>query len=494
MAVKRSRKSRRRRKILVGVLALCLCLGLALVAVGVVTVIRRIPVGGPAGSADEPAASPSSTQPTDPPGPVPVATATIGSSGDILIHKPVLRAAKQEGNTYDFTSMFSLVSPYVQKVDYAAINVELAISRSGFDTPEMQFRIPPSLITAVAGAGYDLGLLANNHAGDAGSQGYITTREVITENGMDYIGTRGAVADKRYLVKDVNGIKIGMVNYTYGQDTSANSLINRFSDSNLDLFYADMEQQIADMEADGAEAIVLYIHWGYEYFLTPNKYQTAVANKMCEMGVDVIIGGHPHKIQPLELITADNGNQTVCLYSMGNFLSNQVIESMYGGNRSNSANYQDHVSCPIPDVSNRYNDTKWDQHVTDCNDNGHTEDGLLFQTTFTKYSDGVVKLTGIDVLPTWCYRYRDSASDSGFGYKVVPLDKTVEDWGSAFGIPEIDLTYANRSYDRTMALVSEGLTACREAIGREDGWITYGAAEDANGASSETPAATDPAA
>lgn len=87
------------------------------------------------------------------------------------------------------------------------------------------------------------------------------------------------------------------------------------------------------------------------------------------------------------------------------------------------------MSCPIPDVANRYNDAKWDQHVTDCNDNGHTEDGLLFQTTFTKYSDGVVKLTGIEVLPTWSYRYKDSASVSGFNYKVVPLDKSVDNWG-----------------------------------------------------------------
>ena len=477
MAVKRSKKSRRRRKILVGVLSVGLCLGLVLVTVGIVTVLRRAPGPGPAGSADESAPGTVSAAPTEPPGPVPVATATVGSSGDILIHKPVLQAARQKDNTYDFTSMFALVSPYVKKMDYSAINVELAVSRSGFDTPEMQFRIPPSLITAGSGAGYRLGLLANNHAGDAGSQGYITTREVLTENGMDFIGTRGAVADKRYLVKDVGGIKIGLVNYTYGQDTSSNSLINRFSDSNLELFYTDMQRQIADMKADGAEAIVLYIHWGYEYFLTPNRNQTAVAEKMCELGVDVIIGGHPHKIQPLELITADNGNQAVCLYSMGNFLSNQVIESMYGGNRSNSRNFQDHVSCPIPDVSNRYNDDKWDQHVKDCNDNGHTEDGLLFQTTFTKYSDGVVRLTGVDVLPTWCYRYKDSASGSGFGYKVVPLDKSVENWGSAFGIPDIDLTYANRSYDRTMKLVGDGLAACREAIEKEGGWVTYGDAE-----------------
>lgn len=475
MAVKRSRKSRRRRKILVGVLSVGLCLGLVLVTVGLVSFIRRQPAIGPADSSGETTSDAASAAPTDPPGPVPVATATIGNSGDILIHKPVLQAARQADKSYDFAGMFALVSPYVKKMDYAAINVELAISRSGFETPEMQFRIPPSLITAVSGAGYTLGLLANNHAGDAGSQGYITTREVLTEHGMDYIGTRGAVSDKRYLVKDVNGIKVGMVNYTYGQDTSASSLMNRFSDANLELFYTDMQKQIADMKAEGAEAIVLYIHWGYEYFLKPNAKQTAIAQKMCELGVNITIGGHPHKIQPLELITAENGNQMVCLYSMGNFLSNQVIESMYGGNRSNSRNFQDHVSCPIPDVSNRYNDAKWDQHVTDCNDNGHTEDGLLFQTTFTKYSDGVVKLTGIEVLPTWSYRYKDSASVSGFNYKVVPLDKAVDNWGSAFGIPDVDLTYANRSYDRTMKLVGDGLTACREAMANGDGFILSGA-------------------
>lgn len=89
----------------------------------------------------------------------------------------------------------------------------------------------------------------------------------------------------------------------------------------------------------------------------------------------------------------------------------------------------------------------------------------------------MVRLTGVDVLPTWCYRYKDSASGSGFGYKVVPLDKSVENWGSAFGIPDIDLTYANRSYDRTMKLVGDGLAACREAIEKEGGWVTYGDAE-----------------
>ena len=147
---------------------------------------------------------------------------------------------------------------------------------------------------------------------------------------------------------------------------------------------------------------------------------------------------------------------------MGNILSNQVIESMYGGSRSHGGHYQDHVNCPIRDVTNRYKDEQWNEHISDCNDNGHTEDGLLFQTTFTKYDDGTVLLTGVEVLPTWCYR--NPALGSSYEYTIIPLDKSVEDWGSAFGIEEKDLVFAQRSYDRTMALVSEGINACNQAI------------------------------
>ncbi len=459
-----SRKKRRRRKILVGVLATVLCIWVVVIVVAVAGTLKGL-LSRPSVSGEEDSSSAApeiTTQPTDPPGPQPVATATIGSSGDILIHKPVLRSAKQDDGSYDFTSMFQFIKPYASGMDYAAINVELAITDSGFDTAEMIFRVPSTLIDAVAGAGYDLGLLANNHIGNGGKAGYKTTLEALANANMDAVGLRGSTSDKRYLIKDVNGIKLGIVNYTYGTETNAGSVLNTFSVKALDSFYTDMEGQIRDMKADGAEAIILYIHWGNEYFVEPNSSQEAIANKMCELGVDVIIGGHPHKIQPVELITAENGNQTVCLYSMGNILSNQVIESMYGGSRSHGGHYQDHVNCPIRDVTNRYKDEKWNEHISDCNDNGHTEDGLLFQTTFTKYDDGTVLLTGVEVLPTWCYR--NPALGSSYEYTIIPLDKSVEDWGSAFGIEEKDLVFAQRSYDRTMALVSEGINACNQAI------------------------------
>lgn len=392
-----------------------------------------------------------------------VASATIGNSGDILVHLPVLRAAKTSGGSYDFDYMFEYLTPYNAKLDYSAINVELSIATSGFETQEMVFRIPSTIIDATAKSGYNLGLLANNHIWNNGSAGYGLTIDALDNNSMDHIGLRRSTSEKRYLVKDINGIKIGMTNYVYGEATDSNSLLNRFDASNPDGFYADAEKQIADMRADGAEAIVFYMHWGIEYNVTPSTSQKQMAQKLCDLGVDVIIGGHPHKVQPVELLTSDNGNQTVCLYSMGNMVSNQTIEAMYGGSSKNSKNFQDGGVCVIPDVRDRYSDTKWDQHDVNCNDNGDTEDGVLFTYKFTKYDDGTVLLSEVGVLPTWSYRFKDSSRTQGYGYKIVPLDKSVSDWGTQFDIAEIDLVFAERSYDRTMNKLSEGIQASNAA-------------------------------
>jgi predicted transcriptional regulator YdeE len=123
------------------------------------------------------------------------------------------------------------------------------------------------------------------------------------------------------------------------------NLVNVFLKNDVAGFSADLAENIADMKADGAEAIVLYIHRGNEYQLKPNSYQTTIAQKMCDLGVDVIVGGHPHVIQPIDILTSSvSGKKTVCAYSVGNELSNQRIA---------------------------YMDMK----------TGHTEDGMVLQTT-----------------------------------------------------------------------------------------------------------------
>ena len=144
--------------------------------------------------------------------PTAVSSATVGNSGDILIHLPVLRSAKTSDG-YNFDYMFADFKPYVEKVDYAAINVELSIANSGFETAEMVFRIPSTIIDTIKLSGFDLGLLANNHIWNNGTAGYGLTMDALERNEMDYIGLRRNASDKRYLIADVNGIKLGMVNY-----------------------------------------------------------------------------------------------------------------------------------------------------------------------------------------------------------------------------------------------------------------------------------------
>ncbi len=403
--------------------------------------------------------APTTTTTAPPREPTVVATATVGNSGDILIHRPVLNAARVSSGVYDFEPMFKHLKPYVSAMDYAAINMEFGIGKNESDyyQAEMYFRVPTSLVDTVMNTGYTLGLCANNHVTNGSSLSL--TANTYVQKQMDYIGLRASSADKRYIVKDVNGIKLGMINYTYGSQTSSTGMVNYFSTKNLTAFYSDIQQQMNAMKADGAEAIIVYLHWGNEYETKPNASQQAMANKLCELGVDVIVGGHPHKIQPVELITADNGNKTVCLYSMGNILSNQTIESMYGGSSKTSSrnDWQLGGKCQYRDVKSRYDDAHYGEHHYDCNDNGHTEDGLLFEYTFSKYEDGTVMLTGVDVLPTWCYM---TGSGNGRRYTVIPLDKSCEnEWQSKFGVAEKDMLYAKRSYDRTMALVGEGIAA-----------------------------------
>ena len=461
MPPRRSKAQRRRERLIRRILVFGV---MALLAVSIV--IGVIAIGGKLFSSPSVPNDTTDPKPEQPQEPKVVATATVGNSGDILIHKPVLVSARESAGVYNFDSMFQYMTPYVKATDYAAINLEFGIGtgESDYYQREMLFRVPDSLIDTVMNTGYTLGLCANNHVSNGSS--LTVTQNAYLDRNLDHIGLRASSNDKRYLVKDINGIKIGFVNYTYGAVTSNTSRVNYFSTTDLNAFYSDMGDLMTRMKSEGAEAIVLYIHWGNEYETRPNRSQKAMAEKLCEMGVDVIVGGHPHKIQPLELVKAENGNQTVCLYSMGNILSNQTIEAMYGGSsRTSSGNdWQLGGQCQYRDVKSRYNDPNYGNHHYDCNDNGHTEDGLLFEFSFNKYEDGTVLLSGVDVLPTWCYTTK--RTDSGYNnYSIIPLDVAVSDWKSAFGIEDRDLIFAERSYDRTMALVGDGITTINGACG-----------------------------
>ena len=393
----------------------------------------------------------STTQPTTVPTEPPVnkvASATLASMGDILMHGPVRDTYITQfipgttvGETFDYAPVFSHIQEVISQADYAVINLEtpLAGLDNGFEYSGVigSFNAPDAILDYAKAAGFDMLLTANNHTYDCGSLGMHRTMEVILERELAYLGTQQTTDEPDYTVVDVNGIRIGMACYTYevpnAKDASRKSLngkwvtdadtplVSSFDVYWLDLFYGQVAADIAGMKADGAEAIVLYVHWGDEYQLIQNGTQSAIAQQLCDLGADVIVGGHPHVVQPIELLTstADPEHKTVCLYSMGNAVSAQRRHKM----RLNT---------------------------------GHTEDGLIFSLTFSKYSDGTVILETADILPTWvddAYRILSTAA-------LQPPEP--EETGTAPSSPTqpvLDETTRKlqESYDRTMALVGEGL-------------------------------------
>ncbi len=381
---------------------------------------------------------------TQPPESDVLATASIGVTGDILPHGPVIKAAEAaaSGIGYDFTGMFKYMKPYFQEYDYVVANLETTLGgpEAGEYMGWPRFNCPDSMIDALLDAGFTMMLTANNHAYDTGSKGFLRTQTVLKDKGMDYLGTVQNVADKNYVIKDINGIKIGMVCYSYntgidsqgckqlnGQHTMSaadSKLISTFNTSILDSFYTEMQGVLNAMEADGAEATVVFIHWGDEYELVPDENQKAIAAKLCSMGVDVIVGGHPHEIQPFEVLTA-NGHTTYCLYSTGNALSNQRSETL-----------------------------------TDEANKEYTEDGILFGVEFMKLKDGSVVVSALEALPYWLDKQTANGKDT---YTMIPLDPKKDNWDT-FGV--LDVKDLSASYDRTMGLVAAPLNEARSQLGQ----------------------------
>lgn len=455
----RRKQNGRPNKIIIAVLSLLIVAAVAFSAVTVAELISRTPT-----DSTDPQVSSTESVPSEPPPVVKTSTATVAATGDLLMHEPIINHAKQGDGTYNFDNIYTYFSKYASAADYAVANLETTLrgTEDGYEySGYPQFNCPDSIVDATKAAGFDMLLTANNHSYDTRLNGMLRTLEVVDGSGMDRLGTYKDTSEKRYIVKSVNDINIGMISYTYETDTDADEvalngismsdeakgLVNAFSYGELDTFYTEIDGHIRSMKADGAEAIVLFIHWGDEYNITENKTQNEIAQKLCDLGVDVIVGGHPHVVQPIELLTSttDPTQKTVCLYSMGNAVSNQRRDRM--------------------DLST-----------------GHTEDGVLFSFTFAKYSDGTVVLEDADILPTWVNMYT-SAKTGKRVYEIIPLDRSITDWKAAFDFTDTSLSNAEKSYDRTMKIVGEGLADVKAYLADPEGYI---AAENADNTSSET--------
>lgn len=255
---------------------------------------------------------------------------SIVFAGDAMQHIAQVNSAKRAGDLYDYSECFTEVKDYVSSADYAVVNFETTLGGKPY-TGYPCFSTPDSYADALAAVGFDLFLNANNHTLDRGYKGLIKTIETLDKKNISHIGTYVNKSSREMSVpyiKNIKGIKIAFLNYTYG--TNGIKPTNGVKVNYIDTL--QIKQDIVKSREGGAEVITVAIHWGEEYNLLPNRSQKKLADFLCNQGVDLIIGGHPHVIQPMEIRHSEKYNKDcLVVYSLGNFISNMKTTDTRGG-------------------------------------------------------------------------------------------------------------------------------------------------------------------
>lgn len=253
------------------------------------------------------------------------------ATGDVMCHTTNFNAAyNNETKEYDFTSVFANISKYITKADIAIGNLETTFAGkdrgyTGYPT----FNSPSVLGVALKNIGIDVLSTANNHSLDKGYTGIVSTLDKLDEIGIDHMGTaRSEEEQNKVLVKDVNGIKIAFLSYTYGTNGIPVPAGKEYS---VNLIDKDLIlKQINFAKEQNVDIICASMHWGDEYKQKQNKKQEELADYLFQNGVDIIIGNHAHVVEPMEKrkITLEDGTEkeVFVVYALGNFISGQTIE------------------------------------------------------------------------------------------------------------------------------------------------------------------------
>ncbi len=358
----------------------------------------------------------------------------LAAVGDIMVHETQLKAHYiASGDTYLFDDDFRFIRPYLQGADLAIGNLETvfggtAKKYSGYPF----FNTPDTLAEALARAGFDVLTVANNHALDMGVDGAKRTVEVIRKNGMDVIGGRARPEDDPLVVREVRGVRVGLLGLTYetgsrgasrtlngtAMPPAALSLLETFRPFRLVEDLPGIEGKVKRLRDKGAELVVAVLHWGEEYGKQPTAGQRLMASHLASAGVDLVFGHHAHVVQKVELLSRPDGGRMLVAWSLGNFLSNQRYEFLQRRD---------------------------------------TEDGLLMQVTVERAAPAAPwRFTRIGAVPLWVHRHQREGT---WRYHILPLANALAS-EAAFGLDTPDGKWrAKNSWEQTMKVLGPGSAA-----------------------------------
>ena len=301
----------------------------------------------------------------------PLRSARIRAVGDLMSHKKQLDIARQADGSYDYHPQYALIADTLADADYTIANLETTIGKyggmaySGYPL----FNAPEALLDAVRDAGVDFLTLANNHMLDRYYEGMLATVDNVERWGFDHGGANRSLEEKEApVVVEVNGIRIGMLCYTQmtnGMEAYCNSAVKAFGINYMRK--ADYAADVQKLREAGAEVVIALPHWGEEYRRKPESNTVAQAKRLVAAGVDVVLGSHPHMVQPVEFLEAEAADGSVrrglVAYSLGNFISNMS------------------------------------KHYTDS--------GIVLEFTLRERPEGGFDVADVGVVPTFCWRQSD---------------------------------------------------------------------------------------
>jgi len=262
-------------------------------------------------------------------------TLRIIFAGDIMGHAPQITSAEVvKDKKYNYEPCFEYVKPLLEGADLAIGNLEVTLPGKPPYQGYPMFRSPDDLATAIKNAGFDILATANNHSNDSRGPGVVNTLTTLRNLGFQQTGTFKNQRDREQfypLMVYKNGFKIALLNYTYGTNgvpTDTPTIVNLIDT-------ALIRRDMAEARARKPHYIIVFMHWGLEYQLQENPEQRSLAKFLIKQGADMIIGAHPHVVQPIKMETApgpDGKNKEVLVvYSLGNFISNQQKPHTDGG-------------------------------------------------------------------------------------------------------------------------------------------------------------------
>jgi len=251
--------------------------------------------------------------------------------GDAMQHSPQISAARQPDGSFDYSACFQHVQEDIEWADIAVVNLECPLGGKPY-TGYPAFSAPDEYARQLRDVGFDLFLTANNHCLDCRDRGLVRTCQMLDSLSIPHIGTYVNQQERSRRIPHVvqiKGVKIAFLDYTYGTNgiPIQGDVVVDYIDRQL------IAQDIATARQRDADIICVNLHWGVEYKLKPVDSQRNLADWLIEeQGVDLIIGGHPHVVEPMEMRFSPRwGKNVLLVYSLGNFISNQRDIDSRGG-------------------------------------------------------------------------------------------------------------------------------------------------------------------